>query len=78
MSIRVWPVLIVAVVLAACSGNRGAEGDAALVGDDDRRGLFTLVPKSAKPLAKAKLHFKNEDYGLAEKYSVRLWKKIPI
>jgi Flp pilus assembly protein TadD len=54
--------------LSACSGNRGADGDAALVGQEDRRGLFTLLPKSEKPLAKAKLHFKNEDYGLAEKY----------
>ena len=68
MSIRIWPVLTVALLLAACSGNRSANGEAALVGDDDRRGLFTLVPKSERPLAKAKLHFKNEDYGLAEKY----------
>ncbi len=68
MSIRIWPVLIIAASLAACSGNRGAEGEAALVGQEDRRGLFSLLPKSEKPLAKAKLHFKNEDYGLAEKY----------
>lgn len=68
MSIRVWPVLVAILFLSACSGNRGADGDAALVGQEDRRGLFTLLPKSEKPLAKAKLHFKNEDYGLAEKY----------
>ena len=53
MSIRIWPVLTVALLLAAYSGNRSANGEAALVGDDDRRGLFTLVPKSERPLAKA-------------------------
>ncbi len=67
MSFSVWPVLVLAVALGACSLNRGG-GDAALVGDDSRKGLFTLLPKSEKPLAKARLHFKNEDYGLAEKY----------
>lgn len=67
MSISVWPVIVLAVALSACSLNRGG-GDAALVGDDSRQGLFTQVPKSEKPLAKARLHFKNEDYGLAEKY----------
>ncbi len=68
MSYYLWPVVVLATALTACSGMRGAGGDAALVGGDDRRGLFSLVPKSEKPLAKAKLHFKNEDYGLAEKY----------
>lgn len=65
---RILPVLVVAALVSACSGNRGNGGDAALVAEDDRKGLFTLVPKSEKPLAKAKLHFKNEDYGLSEKY----------
>lgn len=68
MAYFVWPVLVVATVLAGCSGIRGTGSDAALVGGDDRRGLFSLAPKSEKPLAKARLHFKNEDYGLAEKY----------
>ena len=81
MSYFIWPVLVVATVLTGCSGIRGSGGDAALVGADDRRGLFSLVPKSEKPLARARLrpkkkpmpvrarlHFKNEDYGLAEKY----------
>ena len=68
MSTSVWPVLVLAVLLSACSANRGGGRDAARVGDEDRTGLFTLLPKSEKPLAKAKLHFKNEDYGLAEKY----------
>lgn len=68
MSNPIWPVLVVAALLSACSGNRGAGGDPALVAEDDRKGLFTLVPKSEKSLTKAKLHFKNEDYGLAEKY----------
>lgn len=63
MSFSVWPVVVLALTLGACSLNRG--GDA---GGDGRTGLFTLVPKSEKPLAKARLHFKNEDYGLAEKY----------
>ncbi len=67
MSFSVWPVFVMAMALSACSLNSGG-GDAARVGDDSRKGLFTLVPKSEKPLAKAKLHFKNEDYGLAEKY----------
>lgn len=68
MSKRIWPVFVVAALVSACLGNRGNGGDPALVAGDDRKGLFTLVPKSEKPLAKAKLHFKNEDYGLAEKY----------
>lgn len=67
MSFSVWPVLVIAIALSACSLSSGG-GDASRVGDDSRKGLFTLVPKSEKPLAKAKLHFKNEDYGLAEKY----------
>lgn len=67
MFIRLWPVLVLAVSLSACNGLRRG-GDAALLGDDGRTGLFTKVPKSEKPLKKAKLHFKNEDYGLAEKY----------
>ena len=68
MSYRIWLIVLAAALLSACSGNRGSGGDASLVAGDDRKGLFTLVPKSEKPLAKAKLHFKNEDYGLAEKY----------
>lgn len=67
MSFSVWPVLVIAIALSACSLSSGG-GDAARIGDDSRKGLFTLVPKSEKPLAKARLHFKNEDYGLAEKY----------
>ena len=67
MSFSVWPVLVIAIALSACSLGSGG-GDAARIGDDSRKGLFTLVPKSEKPLAKARLHFKNEDYGLAEKY----------
>lgn len=70
MLIRVIPALLAAAVLAACTLAGRGEGDASLVGDEseDRRGLFTMVPESEKPLAKAKLHFKNEDYGLSEKY----------
>ena len=68
MSYFVWPVVVLATALTACSGIRGSGSDASLVGSEDRRGLFSLVPKSEKPLAKARLHFKNEDYGLAEKY----------
>lgn len=68
MSHRIWFVVVLAVLLSACSGNRGSGGDPSLVAKDDRKGLFTLVPKSEKSLTKAKLHFKNEDYGLAEKY----------
>lgn len=70
MSARILSILLVAALLAGCNLTRRGEGDAALVGEDpeDRRGLFTLVPESEKPLAKAKLHFKNEDYGLSEKY----------
>lgn len=68
MSIRLVPVLLIAAIVSACTLTRRGEGDAALVGQEDRRGLFTLMPESEKPLAKAKLHFKNEDYGLAEKY----------
>lgn len=67
MSFSVWPALVIAIALSACSLGSGG-GDAARIGDDSRKGLFTLVPKSEKPLAKARLHFKNEDYGLAEKY----------
>jgi len=67
MSFSVWPVVVLAVTLGACPLNRGG-GDAARAGGDGRTGLFTLVPKSEKPLAKAKLHFNNDDYGLAEKY----------
>ncbi len=68
MSYRICLVVVLAVLLSACSGNRGKSGDPSLVAQDDRKGLFTLVPKSEKPLNKAKLHFKNEDFGLAEKY----------
>ncbi|MHA1165646.1 MAG: tetratricopeptide repeat protein [Alphaproteobacteria bacterium] len=68
MSHRIWLIVVVSALLSACSGIRGSGGDPSLVAGDDRKGLFTLVPKSEKPLAKAKLHFKNEDYGLAEKY----------
>jgi Flp pilus assembly protein TadD len=64
---RVLPTLLLAIALSGCLGDRWTGRDAALLGED-RRGLFTMVPKSEKPLAKARLHFKNEDYGLAEKY----------
>lgn len=70
MTIRVIPALLIASSLGACTLMERGQGDASLVGQDteDRRGLFTMVPESEKPLAKAKLHFKNQDYGLAEKY----------
>ena len=68
MSKRIWLVLGLAALVSGCSGIRGSGGDPSLVAADDRKGLFTLSPKSEKPLAKAKLHFKNEDFGLAEKY----------
>lgn len=77
MSYFVWPVLVVAMTLTACSGIRGSGSDPALVGAEDRRGLFSLVPKSERPLAKARLHFKNEDYGLAEKYFRRSVEENP-
>lgn len=70
MIFRAIPALLIASALGACTLTGRDDSDAALVGQDseDRRGLFTMVPESEKPLAKAKLHFKNEDYGLAEKY----------
>lgn len=70
MLIRIPAVLFAAAALAACTLTERGEGDASLVGGDveDRRGLFTMVPDSEKPLAKAQLHFKNGDWGLAERH----------
>jgi len=70
MIVRIPAVLLAAATLAACTFTERGEGDVSLVGSDteDRRGLFTMVPDSEKPLAKAQLHFKNEDFGLSEKY----------
>lgn len=65
MSIRVWPALLMALSLSACFGNHGI-GDRS-GSEGPYTGLFTRVPESEKPLAKGKLHFRNADYGLAEK-----------
>lgn len=70
MTIRAILALLLATATGACTLTGRGEGDASLVGQDseDKRGLFTMVPESEKPLAKAKLYFKNGDYGLSEKY----------
>lgn len=70
MFTRVTFLVLLSVALSACNLMRRGEGDASLVGADteDRRGLFTMVPESERAIEKAKLHFKNEDWGLAEKY----------
>lgn len=66
MSVRAWPALIMALSVSACFGNHGI-GERSSPGDD-YAGLFTRMPGSEQPLAKGKLHFRNADYGLAEKH----------
>lgn len=66
MSLRVWPVLFLALALGGCVMGR----DRGIASRDPFAGLppASRLDPSQEALIKAQIHFRNEDYGLAEQY----------
>lgn len=63
---RVWPLVILAVSLGGCVSDR--QKDALADKPKHVRNATLFSDMSALPLKTAELHFRNEDYGLAEQH----------